>query len=184
MTAGRLVFLLATGCYTELGLGDGIVAGPNFATGHEWVFTFSVGADFSRACHRVLVGTSVEQTGAAKVRPLSIGATVGGDVRVAGSDEHQLRLSGRLTVAHPYLSWVETEDGSEFGYAVPLYLGVSWTFACNANHWCAHAGGGVDIVGFHRARDGVGWGAFVGPQLRISVTGGLSSFRRTNSAKY
>jgi len=172
-----IALVMLSGCYLELGLGFGRTVGQRIDGHTEWVFTVGAGADFSSPSHRFLQGGSVEWTGGGNVSPEATGFTLGTDVRIAGEDDSQTRLSARLTPAT--LSWVDVPDGSERGYVVPVYLGISKVFACNARMQCAHVGAGVDSLVFHR--DDTGYGAFIGPQFRISTTTGFLAHLRSST---
>lgn len=170
---------LLGGCYLELGVGAGRTMGPQIHDQTEWVITISEGVDFSAPNHRVLVGGTVDWVGGGSVQPGATGLSLGTDVKIAGGDTSQTRLSAR--VAPLTLSWLEAQDGSQRGYAVPLYLGISRAFECNEDHWCPHVGVGVESVAFHR--NGYGYGAFVGPQFRISTTSGLLDRWRSDTGR-
>jgi hypothetical protein len=172
-----LLFLTLSGCYLELGAGVGRTTGPHIAGETGWVVTVSAGADFSRPSYRALTGGSVEWSGGGHVQPVANGFTLGADVKVAGGETSQTRVSARVTPLS--LSWVEGPDGSQRGYAVPTYLGISRAFDCNERMQCAHVGIGVDSLIFHRTE--YGYGAFIAPQFRISATTGFLQHLRSST---
>lgn len=174
-----LAVVLLGGCYLELGAGVGRTTGPHVDGATGWVITVSAGADFSRPSYRVLTGGSVEWSGGGNVQPVANGLTLGTDVRVAGDEKSQTRVSARVTPLS--LSWVEAPDGSQRGYVVPAYLGIAKAFDCNERTQCAHIGIGVDSLIFHRKE--YGYGAFIAPQFRISATTGFLQHLRASTGQ-